>query len=338
MKNRANGIDFIKLSFAFVIAFGHFGTPFFDSGIVVCCFFILSGCFLVQSYNSGKYSSSFEHIKIRIQKIYPHYIFSLLILLSVCLLSNFINNKSSEDILSKLLPELFLVQNIGWYNGGINYPLWQISSLYVASYILFGLLSYNDKLTQNVICPIISIVGYTYYFNAFGTHNVDMWGAIWGVIPSTLFRAFSGLSLGVSLYVFIKKASKWFEERGYFINICFSVISVIAFVCLQNSVSIIAFVIMCICAFSSKSLFSILFDHKVFSYCEKLSLSIYLNQVLVIRLMGTKIVQDIPINKNILFLILLLGISVIFEQIISHGLRLYCRIKQKPKILSKKEA
>ena len=48
-------IDFIKIVLAIFIALGHFGVQIVSSGMVVICFFIISGYFLVRSYESGKY-------------------------------------------------------------------------------------------------------------------------------------------------------------------------------------------------------------------------------------------------------------------------------------------
>ena len=43
-------IDFIKIVLAIFIALGHFGVQIVSSGMVVICFFIISGYFLVRSY------------------------------------------------------------------------------------------------------------------------------------------------------------------------------------------------------------------------------------------------------------------------------------------------
>ena len=34
-----------------------------------------------------------------------------------------------------LIPEIFLVQNVGFFGGGINYPLWQMCALIVSSFL-----------------------------------------------------------------------------------------------------------------------------------------------------------------------------------------------------------
>ena len=93
MNKRNYSVDIYKLFFAFVIAFGHFGTSIFHSGIVVNCFFIVSGYFLINSFNSNKYSSSFEYTKNKLSKIYPYYLFAFFSLLLVHLLTNLKNKK-----------------------------------------------------------------------------------------------------------------------------------------------------------------------------------------------------------------------------------------------------
>lgn len=49
MKQRNYAIDVIKVLFAIIIALGHYGLAFGDSGLIVNLFFVISGFFLVKS-------------------------------------------------------------------------------------------------------------------------------------------------------------------------------------------------------------------------------------------------------------------------------------------------
>lgn len=122
-------IDFIKIVLAIFIALGHFGVQIVSSGMVVICFFIISGYFLVRSYESGKYhEDSLKYTQGRLMRIYPCYVSALLVMILYEIIFAIINGSLKEKILNiatTILPESILVQNIGVYDGGINYPLWQ---------------------------------------------------------------------------------------------------------------------------------------------------------------------------------------------------------------------
>jgi len=176
---RNYSIDFLKILFALSIACGHFKGSVLSSDLIVELFFILSGFFLVNSFYSGKYhGDALSYTASRLKRIYPYYLLAFLIL--------FISFKSADLLhpirflsdFANAVPEVLLVQSIGVFSGSINYPLWQLSTLIVASHILFALMTKDDQITLNVICPLTAICSFTYFSNAFGTHTVGVLG--WG--------------------------------------------------------------------------------------------------------------------------------------------------------------
>lgn len=174
---RNYSIDCLKILLAISIACGHFKGSVLSSDLIVELFFILSGFFLVHSFYSGKYhGDALSYTGSRLKRIYPYYLLAFLIL--------FISFKSADLLhpirflsdFANAVPEVLLVQSIGVFSGGINYPLWQLSTLIVASHILFALMTKDDQITLNVICPLTAICSFTYFSNAFGTHTVEYWG------------------------------------------------------------------------------------------------------------------------------------------------------------------
>lgn len=316
-------IDFIKILLAVFIALGHFGVQIVSSGMIVICFFIISGYFLVKSFESGKYhEDSLEYTQSRVRRIYPYYAFALLMMIFYEIIVAMINGTGKERILNigtTILPESFLVQNIGVYDGGINYPLWQLCTLIVASHIIFALLCYNEKLTQNVICPLIAIAGASYFSNAFGTHEVESWKLINSFISAPLLKAFTGVSIGVALYEIINKCVEKLKTiNSIWISVIFGY--AVWYYGMNNASyqCILAFVVILICVMCPKGIQNTLFNHAVFSKCEKLSLVIYVSQALIINIVNRWIVHRSVLEKYSvgIYLVVLIVYSVVFIKIV----------------------
>ena len=175
---RNYSVDFVKFLFAVMIAIGHFTgvDGIISGGKIVNLFFVMSGYFLVNSFNSGKYENSWQFTFQRIKRIYPYYIFAFIIIFLGIYLSEGLGIFQLIDKLFKSLPEIFMLQNIGVFPGGINYPLWQLCTLIVVSHIMFSLLKWEKNLTLNVLCPLMAIGVYTYFANAYDMAAPKDWG------------------------------------------------------------------------------------------------------------------------------------------------------------------
>ena len=84
MKKRIYSIDVLKLVFAYIIAFFHFGTTIAPGPTVaVQVFFIISGFFLGKKFyarsfaDGGKSYGAWDYTLDHVSSIYPHYLFSL---------------------------------------------------------------------------------------------------------------------------------------------------------------------------------------------------------------------------------------------------------------------
>ena len=84
IKNREKGntIGIWKIFYTFVLATFHFFNAYGKvTGlyIVTAFFFIVSGYFLAQEVEKGKYINGYQFLLIRVRKYYPHYLLSFLI-------------------------------------------------------------------------------------------------------------------------------------------------------------------------------------------------------------------------------------------------------------------
>ena len=173
-------IDCIKLLLSAMIACHHFKGIFISSTTVVHIFFILSGFFLAQSFYRGKYGNdTFRYTCARLKRIYPYYLFAffayflftekrILITEPITFCKDFCNSFS----------EIFLLQNVGIFGGGANYPLWQLCTLLVVSHVLFSLMVHDEQLTANVFCPLLFIGIYILIWPMFTVRKKSIYGVL----------------------------------------------------------------------------------------------------------------------------------------------------------------
>lgn len=283
-------VPFIKLILAYSVAMNHFmGHPILVSGgMSVNLFFIISGFFLANSFSTEKYKSVGLYSLHRVKSFYKQYIvaFLLLFVLTVFGLGHYRFVEVMKTIIDSL-PEVFLLQNVGWFDGGINYPLWFLCNLIVVSHILFALLKYNAQLTVNVICPVIVLLFGAYYANAFGDHEVLTWGIIGKFIYIPLFRTACFLSIGIMLF-YAKKRMDCELNINSLIAILLFVINLSFFILAGDTTkAYIPFIILLLSTFYitySDNLYNFLC--KVRKNADDLSLVIFFNQVLIIRILN----------------------------------------------------
>lgn len=279
-------IELVKFIFAISIALGHFSSPILDSGTVVSLFFALSGFFLVRSFDSGKYKTPWQYSAARIKRIYPYYIFAFLLFFTLGNAEYLLRPLQFFSRLFSQLPEIFLIQNVGVFDGGINYPLWQLSTLVVASHILYSLLMCNRQLTLNVICPVLAICCYTYMANI--TSETEIWSVIGGTVYVPLFRAVGGMALGMFVQDPIRHAVKKLEagrsrRRDWLVSLA-GLLSAAVFWLNRNSfAAAIPFFALIACMLYSGSIFARALRFPLLARLDKLSLAVYVNHAMVIR-------------------------------------------------------
>lgn len=289
----------LKFIFAIIIAYGHFGFVLPGSPTAVIFFFIISGFFLGKKYYSKSHTLSDKskynerHYTIdHLKTLYPHYLFSLAVMYgyyvvknvySLCIGSE--NSISLGEFLAsiyKLIPEVLLLQNTGFFGGGINYPLWQVCALVICGYFLYAILCYNEKLSISIIIPLSILL-----IQAYLTSEVDIFGIV-GPIYIPLIRGFSAMSIGV--LAFKLTTTKYYKQLiNSKYNIIFSIVAIFSIVSLfyfenLNNIYLITSVIILLDLFNNKSLTNILLNHKCFKYCGELAYTIYLNHALIIIL------------------------------------------------------
>ena len=294
---RIYSFDVFKLVFAYLIAFFHYGVTVPPGPtITVQLFFIISGFFLGKKFYD-KYQADPDnkydqicYTKDHIKSLYPHYIFSLIVLTIYTFFAGvvtFLREPSAYQIVMifknvyATIPEFFFLQNTGFFGGGTNYPLWQLCTLIIAGYFVYACLHKNEKLSREIIFPAAILM-----IQAFLDSSDDIWGTVvFFHIP--LLRAFSPLCIGVLAYYFTTTS-----YYRYIVSkkLLFNLASIFAFLSLYapdgyHNIYLITFVFLLLAMYEPESWINKLLNRKIFKHFGQMSFAIYLNHAVVIDLM-----------------------------------------------------
>lgn len=318
--------------FAYFIALGHFGVATSPSANpTVQIFYIISGFFLAKKFYSksfsdgGKSYNQWDYTKQHVGALYPHYIFSLIMILlfyAVRLLFAFFANPSFSHISDVIklfydaIPEALLLQNTGFFGGGINYPLWQLCALIIAGYFVYALLCINEKIARMVIFPAAILM-----IQAFLKTKVDIWGTV-GFFHIPLLRAFSPLCIGVLVYYF---TTTEYYEKLKSQKLVYNLAAVISLVLIffadeRKNVFLIIFPLVLVSLYDENSWLNKIFNYSIFKKFGDFSYAVYLNHALIKRILELELFPRLKVNfgfeflhwqKVLLYLVLITAYSIL---------------------------
>ena len=327
---RIYSFDVFKLLFAYNLALFHYGVELPpETGVTIQLFFIVSGFFLGKKFYSKYHAdpdNSYDQIcytKDHIKSLYPHYIFSLAILTVYTLIANvitFLREPSINQIVMTvkevyaIIPELFLVQNTGFFGGGTNYPLWQLCVMLISGYFIYASLHKNEKLSRELLFPAAILM-----IQAFLESGIDHWGT-YGFFHVPILRALSSQCIGVLVYYLT--TTRYYEiirSRKILFNLAsiFAFLSIFAPMAYHN-IFLITFVFLLLAMNDPDSWINKLLNRKVFKHSGNLCYAVYLNHAVVIHLMKDWVfpllfgAADSPatnILKHMLYVAVLTGYS-----------------------------
>lgn len=292
---RLYSIDFLKLLFAYVIAFFHFGHTIAPGPTVtVQIFFFISGFFLAKKYYSrshadngasyNQWNYTLDHVK----GLYPLYIFGYVLFLgynTARAVGVFLQSPSFLPIQETLLslydqiPNMLFMQSAYYFHDNMNYPLWQLSALVIGGYFVYGMLCHGEKLSRHLLFPGAILMGMSVLNTGIALD------ANYGFFYIPLLRAFMGLSYGVLVYYFtttelyprLKVKRKLWSAAAVLSLICI-------FVCAEHgNIHYITGAVLILSCYDEENLINTLLNHRIFKHCGKLSYSIYVNHALVCR-------------------------------------------------------
>lgn len=329
---RLYSLDFLKLVFAYVIAYFHFGHTIAPGPTVtVQIFFFISGFFLARKYyarshrDGGTQYSAWNYSLDHVKGLYPHYVaaYALFFLYNAARAALvFLKSPSMDPIRETLLnlydqiPNLLFMQNAYYYHDGMNYPLWQLSALVISGYFVYGLLCHNERLSRQLLFPAAILM--TLSLQSAGVAH----DANFGPIFMPLLRAFSGLSFGVLVYYFTT-TPYWNAIRRK--RTLFNLACLLSLVCIfvyqdRGGAHFVTGSLLILGCMEESSWLNRVLNRDLFRHCGKLSYSIYLNHALICRFthamlfprlerIGCSLSQG---QKDLVFFLLVTGFSIAF--------------------------
>lgn len=325
-KGKLGSIEALRFVFMIMICFWHcYGTNgFLNHGyIAVEWFFILSGMLLYHSY-LNRNEGTLTYTLRKYARFAPEY----LTVLVYCYLRHGIlpviagNRPLDIDFLLKAIPEALMLQDSGFYTGGVNYPLWYLCVLLWGGAIVHSLLHTFKHIAISVIFPFIILLGYTYIFSISDTHTLQVWD-VSGCVKLTMLRGICDMSLGVVLLYIINKKQDIFVRQKRITDVV-SVFALLLFLffsvadkCYDNYVLLMTCAILSAC-FIKSSLLNKLFSWKGWIVLGALSWQMLIYHGRVIIPMYETIMQKVHISQQagyVVFLVLLLSVSFILKKI-----------------------
>ena len=293
-------LDLLKLAFAYIIAFFHFGIHIAPgSTITVQIFFIISGFFLGKKFYSRSHGSSdyshWDYTIDHVKSLYPHYLFSYCAYFLYETAREalvFLREPAMDSIRAMLLrlydqiPNLFFLQSAYYFHDNMNYPVWQISALVIASFFVYGLLCHNEKLSRTLLFPAAILM-----IQSILHSGVDLFEN-YGPFYMPLLRAFSPLCIGVLTYYFT--TTPCYEKLKQH-RIAFNLAAIYALVMIflfdtHANIFLITTPVLILSCYDETSWLNAVFNRSIFRHCGKLSYAIYLNHALIARFVLARLI------------------------------------------------
>lgn len=322
MKNRNYAIDFFRFFFMIIICIHHF-QPYLtikliNSGyLAVEFFFILSGYYLYRSFISNKYKSSIDYTMKKVSKIWILYIYAMCLTGIFNIILGILKNESIMEYFIKFFTESMMLQNIGFFYGGNNYPLWYFSVLIIGGYIIWEMLEKDKKCCINLFFPIFIIIFFN-FLNSYTNGKLECFETLNGwYIP--LLRGISELMIGCILSSIVidhsEKLNLIVKDNKVLIHIIeilvysSSILLVVLNTKYEFMMLILIPLIILFCNLKNTLAYKI-FNKNVFKNNAKLTLSMYFNHAAIILAVGNlyklilyKFMSDIEI---IIFMIIII--------------------------------
>lgn len=130
-QKRNSNIEYLRMVFTFIVCIHHLEVvSFLKHGyLAVEFFFVLSGFLLYQSLENRRMSPT-EYLTSRLKKFYPEYFFAMIVyIFYLVITAGCCDYQLLKNIFLSSISEVFLLQNMGIWGGGNNYPLWYLSIL-----------------------------------------------------------------------------------------------------------------------------------------------------------------------------------------------------------------
>lgn len=310
MNTKNYSIEAYRFFFTAVIVLHHagsgLGVDFLKHGyICVEFFFILSGFFLLKSFNKENQHDLTGFVIKRFKRLGPDYWFAL----GVMMVGIVLFTSGKIDYIRIVLEAMFL-QNIGIfsYGGGYNYPCWYLSVLMTGSALIYVSLCFNKKIVL-LLSSFYCLIFYTYLFSL---PTIENWGSYAGLYYP-LWRGIADMLLGCLLAEYSRKVAA--SSIWYLVElVCFAVVLQGIFLS-RNIDSVVVLAMMGLIFVTTRNLgvLSKVLNHRFFNWGGYIAYPMYVNHAFILLLINyTYDKYDVPINSftPALILVIVIGYSI----------------------------
>lgn len=329
MKQRIYSLDVIRLYLSIVIAFFHCYLHL-DPGAVMAVqiFFVIFGFFLAKKFYEpvpeGKTKpDAWAYTIAHIRSFYPHLLFSVTVyylyrLARYVLVDGLMHHttdwfyQAAKD-LYLLIPEYSLMLSAYHKYMSANFAIWQLSAMLITGYFIYALLHRNEKLARTILLPAGMLMG------ASMLSQFDRWENV-GPIYVTLVYSFVPMTVGYFCYLFsTTSAYTRLKSHKILFNLA-AVLSIAAIVVFQEieNLHYLTISIVILSCWDPDSLLNKLLNHRCFRWSGRLSVAIYLDHMMIARIMLNPVeeffagrgVTLLPWQYALIYLVMVVGYSI----------------------------
>ncbi len=300
-KNRS--IEFFRFFFIVMICVWHFSdkVSVFKHGYLgVEFFFILSGALLLRSIELHPEIGALDYTIKKFLRFFPKYFASLIpifVLVNYMWAEN-LNFETIVDISFRFISESFMLQSVGIFPGGSNYPLWYLCVLLYGGGLVYSILKRNMQWSLGLFLPLFVIMSYSYIFS---NHNncIERWGNIDGIYFPFL-RGTADICLGVLLMAFFLRKKNLLCNHLLLVN-TMSILGICGIIVqtIMNSPHdqyVLLFVpFILVACFLDNTILNRLFCQRIWEELGSLSFEMFLIHAFVIKCFSHTIMQIISI-------------------------------------------
>lgn len=339
---RIYSIDLLKFIFALLVVFAHMDISYPGNSVAVDFFFVFSGFFLAKKFYSKSCKNPAEYNQFRytadhVKKLYPQYIFSLLVLLGYMTGRDLVHIATGKETVSyigniifrifEIIPDSFMVQDMGGFiGGGLNAAAWYVSAMLIVGYFIYTMLCYDHKKTTEFVLPIVFLLIAAYV--KFGRENFAVYE--WFYFP--LVRCTMYMAEGVMLYRISRSdACEAVRSSRLIFNLVglFSLVAIFVFNRYKN-IHIMLFGFIVLYTTCPDSWINKVIKGRIFHRIGDLSYALYLNHAFVIMAMEDIFAYSGIVMERVQFAWIAAAVSVvysIFTMLLLDRLKPFCAKK-----------
>lgn len=316
MTKKISSIEAFRFFFMLIICIWHYNGPdgFLKHGyLCVDFFFILSGMLLYNTF-CNKSVSIFDYTIRKIKKFFPEYFLCMLLLYA----GKFFNNKPfSFNEIYQFISELLMLQAVGLWDNGMNWPTWYVSVLVYGGMLIYAILKYQKDLALKIIFPIIILLGYTHIFSK--TNHIEVWGNA-TIISYPLLRGICDMTLGVIIMTIHKSKLLFLNTKQTILLDIISILSLILFIKQlidiqdKDSYSLIFISVILVSLFRNKSIYNIIFKAPIWGKLGSITyemLIVHVPCLGVLNIIIKHIHLEGPMQFSVYLTLVLIGASAL---------------------------